>query len=167
MSGHDHSAFFGDYSIEKYFDSLNPGQQEILDDFYYTNCVPAYKKRFIQKGKDPTQLLITYGRTCHNLFVAAQWTHTAHRDPADFSITTCQKQGTSMVVEKHSVVEVRHAVGSNPPTLERIIYAKGETSSRLVGLELGKSAMWLEKVGEGNDEHLRRLPLEHFVLPPR
>lgn len=165
MNEHDHSAFFGDHSFDKYFYALNDEQKGILDDFYHEHCTPSIEDRFVQNDQEQCLPAITYGRTPHNLFVAARWSLTAHQNPEDFRIITCQKDGQSMRTENYEVLEVQHRQTGTRGNLERIIYAKGETRSKKIALELGATVSWLETFEMDGEDLLLSLPVRHFTLP--
>lgn len=167
MSEHDRSAFFGDqHTIGEYFDALSPQQQSQLSQFYDEQCSPGYENRHVTHDTDRLRQHITYGRTPHGLFVAARWALDAHQESDDYRLVTCRRQAEVMQTERYEILDIRHAKRPGDAMLNRIISAKGETTSRLITLKLGSAVTWTETIitNEGHEHHIP-LPVEHFVLP--
>lgn len=169
MSGHSHTEYLGDSSFESYFAALDEQKRQQLTGFYDEYCTPPNASLYSDHDHIRRLPMVTYGRTPHNLFIAVRSAIAAHTNPDDYAIVACSEHDDDMRTEAYEIQEIRHAKKFNAMNLDRIIYAKGETRSDVVAIELGSSAIWIERAAIKTNQREMEIempfPVQPFFIP--
>lgn len=160
MSEYNHSFFLNQKSDKDFVANLDPEGRQTLHDFFDRQILSPTHTLFANNPADqPVQT--NYGRTPNDIFIAhhqLQGTEMSP-DPESHRIVTCRRFGNHMVQEAYEVMGVKYTAQVVPGRMDRIIEAKGEMSSRLVVMEMARSALWIEL---DNDGRAIPLPIKPF-----